>query len=214
MSSQVKMIKEIALNVKKFAANPIVLVVSNPVDVLTHVFQKETKIPKNKVIGVASSLDSSRFRFIISQKLSINQSKISDAMVLGEHGDSMFPVFSITKIDGKNILDIINDDQKTEIHEEVRDYWRLLRENKSRSQFGIAKNTYDVVKTISKNQEIFVPVSTLLQGEYEQNNVSMGVPCIINKDGIVKIKEIKLDKYETELLKNSAKIIRNYIESL
>lgn len=214
MEAQVKMIKEIANQIKKYAPDAIILLVSNPLDVLTYVFQKETQFPKNKVIGVASSLDTSRFRHIISEKLSVKQNQVSNALVLGEHGDSMVPIFSITKVDGKNLLDIINETTKQEITKEVRDYWKLLRYHKSRSQFGIAKNAYDIIETIIKNKEKSVPISTLLQGEYGEQEVCMGVPCIINQDGIVKIEEIQLNDSEKQSMKDSAKTIKNFIQSL
>jgi len=93
MDAQVKMIKEVANQIKKHCPFAIVLIVSNPLDVLTFVFQKETQLSRNKVIGIASSLDSSRFRYILSEKFNIKQSQITDALVIGEHGDSMVPYF-------------------------------------------------------------------------------------------------------------------------
>ena len=214
METQVKMIKEIANQIKKYAPEAIILLVSNPLDVLTYVFQKETNFAKNKVIGVASSLDSSRFRYIISEKLSVKQNKISNALVLGEHGDSMVLIFSITKVNVKYLLEMINDKTKEEIIYEVRNYWKLLRQHKSRSQFGIAKNAYDIIETIINKKEKFVPVSTLLKGEYGEQEVCIGVPCIINKEGIVKIEEIKLNDSEKQSLKNSAKTVKEYIQSV
>ena len=103
IDAQVKMIRNIANEIKKNCKSPIVLIISNPVDVLTYFFIKETGFSRNNVIGIASALDSSRFRYLLSKKIGINQSQISDAFVLGEHGDSMVPVFSNTKIDGKNV---------------------------------------------------------------------------------------------------------------
>ena len=108
MDAQVKMIKEIANQIKKYCPFAIVLIVSNPLDVLTFVFQKETQLSRNKVIGIASSLDSSRLRYLLSEKFTIKQSQITDALVIGEHGDSIVPIFSRVKINEKNILEIID----------------------------------------------------------------------------------------------------------
>ena len=148
IDAQVEMIKEIGKKMKEYCSNSIILIVSNPIDVLTYFFLKETNFSKNNVIGIASSLDSSRFRYFLSKKIGAKQSEISDAVVLGEHGDTMIPIFSKVKIKGKNVLEIIDSKQKEDITRETRDYWISLRNFKSRSQFGIAKNTYDVIESI------------------------------------------------------------------
>ena len=214
MNTQVKMIKEIANQTKKYCPFAIVLVVSNPLDVLTFIFQKETQLPRNKVIGIASSLDSSRFRYLLSEKFNIKQSQIIDAFVMGEHGDSMVPIFSRVKINEKNLLDKINEEEKKIISTEIQNYWKSLRLYKSRSQFGIAKNTFDVISSIIKNDELIIPASIMLNGEYGEKNISMGIPVKINKYGVKEIIEIKLNESEKKLLEISAQTIRNYIKTL
>lgn len=214
INTQVIMIKEIAKQIKKHCPSAIILIVSNPLDVLTYVFQKETQFSRNKVIGIASSLDSSRFRYLLSEKFKVKQSQITDAIVLGEHGDSMVPIFSRVKINGKNILELIDNKEEQIISTEIQNYWKSLRLLKSRSQFGIAKNTFDVMKSIIKNDELFIPASIVLNGEYGEKDVSMGIPVKINKDGIKEIIEIKLNESENKLLKISAQTIRDYIKSL
>ena len=214
MDAQVKMIKEIANQIKKYCPLAIMLIVSNPLDILTFVFQKETQLSRNKVIGIASSLDSSRFRYLLSEKFKIKQSQITNALVLGEHGDSMVPIFSRVKINEKNALEIINEVEKKVISTEIQNYWKSLRIFKSRSQFGIAKNTFDVIRSIIKNDELIIPVSIVLNGEYGEKDVSMGIPVKINKDGVKEIIEIKLNESESKLLKISAQTIRNYIKLL
>lgn len=214
MDAQVKMIKEIANQIKKYCPLAIMLVVSNPLDVLTFVFQKETQLSRNKVIGIASSLDSSRFRYLLSEKFKIKQSQITNALVMGEHGDSMVPVFSRVKINEKNALEIINEVEKKIISTEIQNYWKSLRLFKSRSQFGIAKNTFDVIRSIIKNDELVTSASIVLNGEYGEKDVSMGIPVKINKNGVKEIIEIKLNESESKLLKISAQTIRDYIKSL
>jgi len=214
MGTQVKMIKDIAKEIKKHCPSAIILIVSNPLDVLTYVFQKETKISRNKVIGIASSLDSSRFRYLLSEKFKLKQSQINNVMVLGEHGDSMVPIFSGVKINKMNLLEMIDEAEQNLITTEIRNYWKSLRNFKSRSQFGIAKNTFDVLNSIIKNNELIIPASIVLNGEYDEKDVSMGVPVKINKDGIKEIIEIKLNQSEHSLLKISAQTIRDCINSL
>ncbi len=214
IDAQVEMITEIGKKIKKYCPTSIILLISNPIDVLTYFFLKETNFSKNNVIGIASSLDSSRFRYLLSKKIGVKQSQISDAYVLGEHGDSMVPIFSKTKINGKNVLEIIDFKQKEDITREIRDYWKSLRNFKSRSQFGIAKNTYDILESIIKNQTLYIPASILLEGEFGEENVCMGVPIKITSKGIMEIQSMDFDESEKELFKISAQTIRNTIQSV
>jgi malate dehydrogenase len=126
----------------------------------------------------------------------------------------MVPIFSRVKVNHRNLLEIINKSEKERISIELRDYWKSLRNFKSRSQYGIAKNTFDVIRSIIKNEELTIPASIVLNGEYGEKDVSMGIPVKLNQDGVKEIIEIKLDKSENELLKISAQTIRNYIKSL
>jgi malate dehydrogenase len=214
MGAQAKMIKDIAKKIKKYCPSATILIISNPLDVLTYIFQKETKISRNKVIGIASSLDSSRFRYLLSEKFRLKQSQITNVIVMGEHGDSMVPIFSSVKINKMNLLEIIDETEQNVITTEIRNYWKSLRSFKSRSQFGIAKNTFDVLNSIIKNDELIIPASIVLNGEYGEKDVSMGIPVKINKDGIKEIMEIKLNQSERNLLKLSAQTIRDCINSL
>ena len=212
MESQVKMIKEIAQKIKRYCPPTIILIVSNPLDVLTYFFQKESNFHRFKVIGIASNLDTSRFRYYISETLSVPQSSISNALVLGEHGDSMVPVFSGVTVGGNPLFSMI--DSRDSITENVRNYWKTLRNFKSRSHFGIAKNTFDVINSILHKKEIIIPASVVLQGEYGENDVAMGVPVKIDQNGISEIQKIKLDDTESSSLKKSSDTIRNYIQSV
>lgn len=214
IGAQVKMIKNIASEIKKNCNSSNILIISNPVDVLTYYFIKETNFSRNNVIGIASSLDSSRFRYLLSKKIGVKQSQITDAYVLGEHGDSMVPIFSHTKIDGKNALKIINHAQKMEITKDLRDYWKSLRNFKSRSQFGIAKNTFDVIVSILNNNPLLSPTSIWLNGEYNQENVCMGVLTTIESKGISKIHTMDLDESEKKSFDLSAQTIRENIQSV
>ena len=214
ISSQVEMIKDIGKEIKRYCPSAKILIISNPIDVLTYFFQKETNFSRNNVLGIASSLDSSRFRYFLSKELRVKQTQISDALVLGEHGDSMIPIFSNAKINGKNVLETINSKQKEDITKQIQDYWKVLRNFKSRSQFGIAKNTYDIIESIIKNQTLSIPASILLEGEFDEKDVCMGVPIKITSQGKIEIQSVDFDKSEQELFKKSAQTIRNNIKSV
>jgi malate dehydrogenase len=210
MDIQVKMIKNIAEKIKQYCPSAIVLIISNPLDVLTYYFQKSSGFSRFKVIGIASSLDTSRFRYCISETLDVPQSSVQNALVLGEHGDSMVPIFSGVSVGGNPLFSMI--DSRDTISENVRNYWKTLRNFKSRSQFGIAKNTFDVIESILNKKEIEIPASIVLEGEYGEYNVSMGVPVKIDQNGVSQIREIKLDDDELSLLKKSSEKIRSDIK--
>ncbi|MDH3312335.1 MAG: lactate dehydrogenase [Nitrosopumilus sp.] len=214
IQSQVDMIKEIAEKIKQYCPSAIILVISNPPDVLTYFFQKGSGFSRFKVMGIASSLDSSRFRYFISEKLFVPQSSISNALVLGEHGDSMVPIFSNASVNGTNLNSLIDDTVRESMINNIRGYWKQLRNYKSRSQFGIAKNTYDVIHAIINAKELSVPASIVLEGEYGENNVSMGIPVKINQNGVSEIQKIDLDGSEKLMLKESSKKIRDDINSV
>jgi len=212
LSEQVQMIKNIAKQVKQFANSAKILILSNPVDVLTYHFLKEYGFPREQVFGVASSLDSSRFRYLIARELKTNQSEIKNALVLGEHGDSMVPIFSNAKWNEQPVLDIINDGQAHQIKGDLIFYWKILREYKGPSIFGIAKNTTDIIRAIVKDEETSVPVSVMLEGEYGISDVSLGIPTKISKEKLT-IQELTLQKSELDLLHKSAETIKEYIKS-
>lgn len=214
MMSQVTTVRGIAEKIRQYCPDAVVLLVSNPLDVLTYIFQKETLFSRFKVIGIASSLDSSRFRCLVSEKFSVPQSSISGAMVLGEHGDSMVPIFSRVSVNGRQLSSMINIDEKTAMTNSIRRYWRKLRAYKSRSQFGIAKQTYDVVEAIISSNEITIPASVVLEGEYGENNVAMGVPVKINRNGVSEIQILDLDESESLLLRESSQRIKDHLRTV
>ena len=214
VKDQVTMVRQILEKLKPFNSNSKILMASNPLDILTYIFQKEGNLPKDKVIGIASSLDSSRFRYLLSRELLANPSEISGALVLGEHGDSMVPVFSHAKKNQTPIIELLNSDQIQSIVGDLRFYWKILREYKSRSVFGISKHLFDVLETIIKNKEITIPSSVLLNGEYGITDVCIGVPTKISKSGLEEIQEINLESSELEDLQRSSEIVKKYIQDI
>jgi malate dehydrogenase len=211
-SEQKLIIKSIAQKIKKYA-NPDakILLVSNPVDPLTYFFQQEVSWPQNQIMGIASSLDSSRFRFLLAKEFGVSQSEISDAIVLGAHDDTMVPIFSHAKNKGTPILSLLNDFQIKKITQDLVDYWKVLRNLKGPSVFGIAKNTYDVISSIVKNNEITISASVLLDGQYGLSDVCLGVPITVNQKGIHDILEIDLNEKEMESLHNSFVTVKKLI---
>lgn len=211
-SGQKLIIKSIAQKIKKYA-NPDakILLVSNPVDPLTYFFQQEASWPQNQIMGIASSLDSSRFRFLLAKKFGVPQSAISDAMVLGAHDDTMVPIFSHAKNKGTPILNLLNESQVKKITHDLLDYWKVMRNLKGPSSFGIAKNTFDVISSIIKNNKTCISASVLLNGQYGLSDICLGVPITVNQKGVNDILEIDLNENEMKLLHNSAATVRKFI---
>lgn len=171
---------------------------------------KETQFSRKSVIGMGSSLDSSRFRYLLAKTLGTNQSKI-EGIVMGEHGDSMVPIFSSARYNGKPVSNILNETQVSKITTELRNYWILLKTFKDASVFGAAKNTFDLVKAIIHDEKLQTPASILLDGEYGLSDVCLGVPLTIGKNGVEKIIEIELEKSELHSLIDSANVVQNNI---
>lgn len=211
---QSQMIENISSEIKKFTPDAKVIMVSNPLDVLTYIFLKKSKFLPNRVMGVASSLDSSRFRLLLADELKVNQSEIKDALVLGEHGDSMVPIFSTATCNGSSVEELLKDEQKNSITAKLIGYWKKLRDYKARSVFGIAKNTFDVVESITKDKQFSIPASVLLEGQYGISDVCIGVPVQIRKEGVMITNEIKLSDFELQLLKKSAKTVKEYLTQI
>ncbi len=212
MTEQIAMINDIKKKITDYSPNANILVVSNPVDILTYFFQKNYH-KKEKVFGIASTLDSSRFRFLLARELNLKQSEITDSLVLGEHGDSMVPIFSIAKAKGVPVLESLTSNQISKIESDLRRYWQILREYKSRSVFGIAKNTFDVITLLKSKKERQIPVSTLVNGQYGISDVCLGVPTLIDHNGVQKIVEIELSESELLSLQKSSENIKNYIKN-
>jgi len=210
LAANVPLAKEIAQKIRKYNDSAKIVIVTNPLDVITYAVLKETGFPRESVIGMGSSLDSSRFRYLLAKSLDTNMSQI-EGMVMGEHGDSMVPIFSNAKYDKKPVLNRLDQNEIARIREELRNYWKLLKTFKEASVFGAAKNAFDIAKAIVRDEQLQIPASVLLEGEYGLSDVCLGVPVTIGKSGVAKIDKLDLDWTELKSLNDSAEIIRNNI---
>lgn len=198
--------------------NGIFIVISNPVDVVSHYILEKTKFPKNKVFGTGTTLDSSRLRRILSKEIGIDPKSIQ-AYSMGEHGDSQMVPWSHVYLGGKPILDLIKEKPDTFGKLDLEDITKRaafaayeIIAGKGCTEFGIGVGLTEIVKTILHNERKILPATTLLEGEYGQTNVFASVPVVMTKDGIEEIIEINLTKEEKEQFNNSCKIIKSYIE--
>ena len=211
LEQNIALIKNVAKKIKQYSPESKILIVTNPLDVITYVFQKEVSHPKEKAIGIAGNLDSSRFRYVLAKELNTEVRKITNALVLGEHGDTMVPIFSHARYNGKPVLDFLSAAQVQQITDNVRNYWKELRKSHVFSVFGIAKNTTDVAHAILRDEKLSLSASVLVDGQYGLSDLCLGVPVTIGKNGILQIEEIKLDKSELESLRHSASVVKNYL---
>lgn len=206
----VPIIREISKKISRYSSDAKVVVITNPVDVITCCILKETSLSPKNIIGMGSSLDSDRFRYLLSKVLHTDQSKI-ESLVLGEHGNSMVPIFSTAKFNGKPVN--LDENQITCITNDVRNYWKPLTSLKGASVFGAAKHSYDIIKAIIKNEKLRVPASVMVQGEYGISDVCIGVPVSIDAAG-ASIEEIDLNNNELNSLKVSADVVKNIMKKI
>jgi L-lactate dehydrogenase len=199
----------------------ILLVTSNPVDILTHVALKRSGWPKSRVIGSGTVLDSSRFRYLLSQHCEVDVSNVH-AYILGEHGDSEFAAWSMTHVAGMSIDEYCqvcakcNDwiVEREKIAQDVKDSAYHIINYKGATYYAIGMALVRIVGTILQDQRSILTVSTLLDGEYGINDVCLSVPCLVGQEGVRQIVVAKLLPDERELLLKSASTLQNVLTQL
>lgn len=212
-----KIIKEITENVINNKFKGIFIVASNPVDIMTYVVSKVSKFPRNKVIGSGTVLDTARLRYMIGEYIGIT-SKNVHAYIMGEHGDSSFVPWTHCYIGCKKIQELleernINMNILDEIYTRVQQAAYEVIEKKKATYYAIGLSLTKLVKTILNNENEILTVSTKLDGEYNHRGLFIGVPAIINNDGMREILELKLSKEEQEKFDNSWNILEETIKT-
>lgn len=208
VSKNLKIFKSIVTSIMDSGFNGIFLVATNPVDILAYATWKFSGLPKERVIGSGTILDSARFRYLLSQEFGVAPTSVH-AYIIGEHGDSELPVWSTANISGNPIADQLSDERKEEIFVEVRDAAYKIIESKGATYYGIATGLARITKAILKNEEVVLPVGSLLEGEYGHEDVYVGVPTVINRAGRKNIMELTLNNNEKEQLANSVKVLKD-----
>ena len=222
--TNVNILKAIAPQIVKHAPNALYLFVANPVDVLTYVFCKITGVPKNRVLGTGTTLDSIRLRTRLSELYSVNQKQVH-AYVLGEHGDSSFVAWSAADISGVPLDEYENAlTDKTSLkvipytHEEVEEYVKKsggqIIAGKGATFYGIAASVTQIVNSIYSSAYTVLPVSTVLDGEYGISDVALSTLCAIGQDGIVTTLTPKLSDEEVEKMKHSAEVLKGVLAQI
>lgn len=208
-----KIIKSITKSIMGSGFDGVIVVASNPVDLMTYVVAKVSGLPKKQVIGSGTVLDTARLRYIISEYLEVSSKNIH-AYVMGEHGDSSFVPWEHAYVGCKKIKDIIKENNYSmkkleEIHQDVVDEAYKIIEKKKATYYGIGMALSRILKAILDNDNSIITVSTYLKdGEYGQDDIYIGVPAIINSDGVKELLKLELNEEEQEKLNNSCRIIK------
>ncbi|AAB90384.1 MULTISPECIES: malate dehydrogenase [Archaeoglobus] len=195
-------IKDIAKKIVENAPESKILVVTNPMDVMTYIMWKESGKPRNEVFGMGNQLDSQRLK---ERLYNAGARNIRRAWIIGEHGDSMFVAKSLADFDGEVDWEAVENDVRFVAAEVIK--------RKGATIFGPAVAIYRMVKAVVEDTGEIIPTSMILQGEYGIENVAVGVPAKLGKNG-AEVADIKLSDEEIEKLRNSAKILRERLEEL
>ena len=203
-------VKSVVENVLVHSPNTIVVVVSNPMDTMTYLALKSTGLPKNRIIGMGGALDSSRFRYYLSQALDKPSNDVS-AMVIGGHGDTtMIPLTRLASYNGIPVSEFLSQDALEKVAASTMVGGATLTGLLGTSAwYAPGASVAYLVDSILNDQKKMIACSVFLEGEYGQNDICIGVPCIIGKNGVEEILEISLNDSEKELFSKSADAVRN-----
>ncbi|WP_204171881.1 L-lactate dehydrogenase [Staphylococcus sp. GDY8P100P] len=207
-----KIIKSIVSTIMKYQFNGIFLIASNPVDILSYVAYKTSGLPKKQVIGSGTVLDTARLKHQISKYVDVAPASI-DANIIGEHGDSELAVWSQANIAGQPVLEILNNNSQHKqlidtIFRNTRDAAYEIIQAKGATYYGIAQALVHITQAILKNQNIVLTTSSYLEGEYNQQDVYIGVPTLLNRNGAVNVIAMPLNDEEKLLFNESTEILK------
>lgn len=202
-------VKSVAENVLQYSPNTILVVVSNPMDTMTYLALKSTGLPKNRIIGMGGALDSSRFKYFLSKALDKPANDVS-AMVIGGHGDTtMIPLTRLASYNGIPVSEFLNEAELKQVAADTMVGGATLTKLLGTSAwYAPGASVAYLVDSILNNQKKMIACSVYLEGEYGQNDICIGVPCIIGRNGLEQIVDINLNAEEKELFAKSADAVR------
>ena len=208
-------VTEVTSNIMKHSKNPIIIVVTNPLDQMTTLVSDVSGLPKSRVIGQAGVLDSSRFAYFISEKLNVNMKEV-EAWTLGSHGETMVPAPSQCKVNGKPLTELLTNDEIDELVKRTSDggaeIVALLKTGSA--YFAPSSAAATMVKSIISDSNNVLPSCSWVSGEYGISDVYLGVPTKLGKDGVTEIVELDLNTDELENLKSAADSVKQKVLEL
>lgn len=210
----VEVFKSIIPEIAKRKCGGILLIVSNPVDILTHTAIRLSGFPENRVIGSGTVLDTARLKYLIGEHLHVDNRSVH-AFIIGEHGDSELAAWSSVNVSGVKLRDFCemrghfaHEESEDRIYEEVKNSAYEIIERKQATYYGIAMAVKRICECIIRNEQSVLPVSSMMHGIYGLQDVVLSMPAIVGKDGVEDVIPISLDQEEQELLKKSAAVLK------
>lgn len=214
ISTNAGIVKNVTENIIKYSPNAIIIVVSNPLDVMTYCAYLSAKLDSKKVFGMAGILDTARYKAFLAEELNVSPKDIQ-AVLMGGHGDTMVPLPRYTTVGGIPVTELIADDKLHAIIERTKkgggEIVNLLGTS---AWYAPGAAAAQMVEAIVRDQKRVFPVCAWLTGEYKLNNIYMGVPVILGKNGIEKIIELQLNAEETKLMNDSAVAVKEVMSVL
>lgn len=220
VNKNVSIFKQIIPEIMKNHFDGILLVVANPVDILTYVAQKLSGLPENRVIGSGTVLDTARLKYSLGEHLGVDSRSVH-AFIIGEHGDSEIAAWSSANVSGIPLNDICemrghyrHEENTKEIAQKVKNSAYEIIQRKKATYFGVAMAVRRICEVIVRDEKSILPVSTAMHGEHGIEDVVISMPCIVGRDGIETKMPISLNKEETESLKESADILKDIVKGI
>jgi|TARA_B100000678_G_C18213130_1_gene504246 malate dehydrogenase len=212
MSINLRIMKDVATNVKKYAPEAFVIVISNPLDAMVYAFHKVSGFKKNKVVGMAGALDSGRFRAFIAMETGYSVQDVT-CMVLGGHGDSMVPITRLATIGGVPVTDLISAERLKEIEDRTRfaggEIVKLF--GNGSAFYAPAQCAMEMAESYLKDKKRVIPCAALCEGEFGVEGFFIGVPTVIGSKGIEKIIEFSLTDEEKSALENTLNAVKKTV---
>ncbi len=207
-------ITQVSANIKKYAPDSIVILVTNPLDAMCHVMLEETGFPRERVIGQAGALDTARYKTFISMELGVSVKDVH-GIVLGGHGDTMVPLPRHTSVGGIPILELISKERLDEIIDRTaKGGGEIVGLLGYSGYYAPAAGTAVMVESILQDQKRVVPSAVYTQGEYGYENLFLGLPCVLGRKGVERIIEMELNEEERAKLDYSAEAVRAVVDVL
>ncbi len=211
VATNAKIVSSVVENIMKHSKNPIIIVVSNPLDVMTYAAFKKSGLKPNRVIGMAGILDTARYRAFLATELKVSPKDIQ-AILMGGHGDTMVPLPRYTTVSGIPVTEMIDKDKLDAIIARTKDGGgELVRLLGTSAWYAPGAAAAQMVEAIVKDEQRIFPCCVMLNGQYGMKDICLGVPVKLGKNGVEQIIRLKLRKEEKELLEASAKAVKEVI---
>lgn len=211
--------REIVVQIMNAGFDGILVIASNPVDILTYIAWQTSGLPNNRVIGTGTTLDTTRLRKEIALKLQVDPRSVH-GYVMGEHGDSEVAVWSHTTVGGKPILELVESDSRltkgelTIIAEKVKNAAYEIIDRKKATYYGIGMSTTRIVKAVLNNEQAVLPVSAYLSNQYSQKDIFTGVPSVVDENGVREIIELAITDEEQESFNRSVSELQAVLDTV